>query len=161
MSAEKLISTMEKLLKLHISLYEIAEKKTEIVKIGDIDALNQILKDEQAHLAGINLMENERQKFTDALVPKIVKPTITDCLKVMDQASSERLGKLREELQSIISQIQQRNDLNQQLIYQAIQFVNFSLNLMRPQPANFNYGPAVGKNNPQRQQYLGMFNSKA
>jgi flagellar biosynthesis/type III secretory pathway chaperone len=160
MSAERLISTMEKLLKLHKSLYEIAQRKTETVKIGDIDALNQILKDEQAHLAAINLMENERQKFTAALVPKIVNPTITDCLNVMDQASSERLCKLREELQSIISQIQQRNDLNQQLIYQSLKFVNFSLYLMRPQPANFNYGPDVGKSYPQRQ-YSGLFNSKA
>jgi flagellar biosynthesis/type III secretory pathway chaperone len=160
MSAEKLISTMEKLLKLHKSLYEISQKKTETVKIGDIDALNQILKDEQAHLAAINLIENERQKFTVALVPKKVKPTITDCLNVMGQESSERIGKLREELQSIISQIQQRNDLNQQLIYQSLQFVNFSLNLMRPQPENFNYGPDAGKSNPQGQ-YSGLFNSKA
>jgi hypothetical protein len=45
----------------------------------------------------------------------------------------------------VISQIRQRNDLNQEMIYQSLQFVNLSLNLVAPQPEDFNYGPQAGQ----------------
>lgn len=145
MSAEVLISTMEKLLKLHKSLYEISQKKTETVKIGDIDALNQILKYEQAHLTAINLLENERQKFTSSLVPRTEKPTIDDCLAVVDESTRQALDRLRSELKKTITEIQQRNELNQQMLFQSLQFVNLSINLIAPQPEDYNYGPQAGQ----------------
>jgi flagellar biosynthesis/type III secretory pathway chaperone len=156
MSAEKLISTMEELLKLHIILYEIAEKKTEIVKIGDIDALNQILKDEQAHLAAINRLEKERQNFTSSLVPRTEKPTIEDCLDMVDDSTRQALDHLRSELKNTITQIQQLNELNQQMLYQSLQFVNLSLNLIAPQQEDYNYGPQAGQANSP-----GLLNLKA
>jgi flagellar biosynthesis/type III secretory pathway chaperone len=160
MSAERLISTMEKLLKLHKSLYEIAQKKTEIVKVGDIEALNQTLKDEQTHVAAISHFENDRQKIAAALVPTIEKPTIEDCLTVLDDGPCEALNHLRSELLDVIALIKQRNELNQKMIYQSLQFVNFSLNLIIPQRKELNYGPKVGKTNPPGH-FSGIFNSKA
>jgi flagellar biosynthesis/type III secretory pathway chaperone len=157
MSAEKLIATMDKLLKLHKSLYEIAQKKTEIVKIGDIEALNQTLKDEQSHIAAISKLESDRQKMAADLVPGTEKPTIEDCLSRVDGNTCEILTHLRTELQQVIAQMKQRNELNQQMLLQSLQFVNFSLNVMRPQAANFTYGPNAGKSN----QYASLFNSKA
>jgi flagellar biosynthesis/type III secretory pathway chaperone len=147
---------MEKLLKLHKSLYELAQKKTDIVKNNDIDALNQLLKDEQAHLAAINNLEKDRQKNAAALVPWTEKPTIEDCLNVVDGVSIEALNRLRTELLDVISQIQQRNDLNQQMIYQSLQFVNLSLSLVAPQPEEINYGPQAGQTNQP-----GLMNLKA
>ena len=136
---------MEKLLKLHKSLYELAQKKTDIVKNADMDALNQTLKDEQAHIAAINILENDRQKIARALVPGTEKPTMDDCLNMVDDDSREALDHLRTELVDVISQIRQRNDLNQEMIYQSLQFVNLSLNLVAPQPEDFNYGPEKGQ----------------
>src|SRR5690242_7605706 len=139
MSAERLISTMERLLKLHNSLYEIAQKKTEIVKKGDIDALNQTLKNEQAHLAAINHLENERKKIASTMVPGTETPTVEDCLAAIEGPSGKRLELLRGEMLDIISQLRKRNDLNQQLIYQSLQFVNLSLSLLTPQQDEYNY----------------------
>jgi flagellar biosynthesis/type III secretory pathway chaperone len=156
MSAEKLISTMEKLLKLHKSLYEIAQKKTEIVKIGDIDALNQTLKDEQACIAAINNLENERKRIAAIMIPGTEKPTIVDCLSAMEGSSLKRLEQVRTELLDVLSQLRQRNELNQQLIYQSLQFVNLSLSLLTPQQDEFNYGPAAEQSNRP-----GLFNFKA
>lgn len=156
MSAEKLISTMEKLLKLHKSLYEIALRKTEIVKIGDMDALNQSLKDEQTHIEAINQLENGRKMIAASFAPGIDKPTIDDCLKRINGTEHERLSRLRYELLDMIEQIQQRNNLNQQLIYQSLQFVNLSLSLVLPQQDDFNYGPASDQVNRS-----GLLNFKA
>lgn len=159
MSAEKLIITMEKLLKLHQSLYELSVKKTEIVKNGDIDALNQSLKDEQAHVAAIKKFENERQTLAAAMIPGKEHPSLADCLEVMEGLDKDRLGELRSEMMELLIQIQKRNELNQKLVYQSLQYVNFSLNLIRPRTENMNYGPNAGKTNHPGQA-AGLFNSK-
>lgn len=160
MSEEKLITTMEKILKLHRSLFELARMKTEIVKKGDINALNQLIKDEQAHIAAINKFEKERQKLAGDMVPSVDKPSVADCLKACHHPGKETLGRLRTELLDLISQIQQRNELNQQMLYQSLQFVNFSINLIAPQPESINYGPKAGKVK-QSGYSTALFNSKA
>lgn len=160
MSAEKLINIMEKLLKLHKSLYELALKKTDIVKNGDINALNQSLKDEQVHIAAINKLEKERQMIAAAMIPGVEQPTLIHCINVLEETDQIKLGDLRSELFKLIEQIQQRNELNQQMIYQSLQFVNFSLNLILPQQGNINYGPNGGVTNTNSLS-KGLFNSKA
>lgn len=156
MSVEKLVGAMDKLLKLHQSLYKLSIKKTDIVKKGDMSALNQILMDEQSHIAAITKFENERQKYAEAILPNMKTPTISDCLNVIDDENKKTLEQLRTELFEIVLLIKEKNDLNQQLIYQSLQFVNLSLSLVAPQPENYNYGPSAGKPNTS-----GMFNSKA
>ena len=120
-----------------------------------MDALNQILKDEQTHIAAISKFENERKKYTAALLPNMEKPTISDCLNIIDEENKHILERLRTEIFETVLQIKEKNDLNQQLIYQSLQFVNLTLSLVAPQPENYNYGPSAGKPNTS-----GLFNSK-
>ncbi len=51
MSSQLLMEVLQKLYKLHSSLYEIAVKKTDIIKNGDIESLNGIMKEEQCACA--------------------------------------------------------------------------------------------------------------
>ncbi|HBJ01524.1 MAG TPA: flagellar protein FlgN, partial [Lysinibacillus sp.] len=60
MSVEAINSTLTMLERMHKSLLELALKKTEIIKAGDIEALDQLLKDEQAHVAAIEKLEQQR-----------------------------------------------------------------------------------------------------
>ncbi|WML46885.1 flagellar protein FlgN [Neobacillus sp. PS3-34] len=160
MDSLKLLAAMGKLLKLHRSLRELADKKTDIVKKGDMDALTQLLKEEQAHITAISKLESERQNLAAAIVPAVDKPSVSDCLTVLHGEEKIMLEQMRSELVEIVFQIQQKNELNQQLIYQSLQFVNLSLDLIAPQPEEFNYGPPAGRvNEPGRSP--GMFNSKA
>jgi flagellar biosynthesis/type III secretory pathway chaperone len=158
MSTKNLISVMEKLLKLHQSLYELSAKKTDIVIKGDLDALNQIIKDEQAHISAISKLEGERQKVAGEILPGTEKPTISDCMEAADGAEKEALGQLRTELMEIVSKIKDQNEVNQQMIHQALQFVQGTMNLVTPQQVEFNYGPQAGKTSGQTS---GLFNSKA
>jgi flagellar biosynthesis/type III secretory pathway chaperone len=158
MSTENLISIMEKLLKLHQSLYELSAKKTDIVIKGDMDALNQILRDEQAHITAINQFESERQKCAEVILPGMDKPTISECIEAVDGAEKDTLIQLRTDLLEIVSKIREKNELNQQMIHQSLQFVHLTMNLVAPQPMDFNYGPHAGKTiGPSP----GLFNSKA
>lgn len=160
MSVEKLIVTMERLVKLHRNLLELSNKKTDIVIKGDMKALNQILKDEQALLAAMNQFENERQKIAGTIVTELNQPTISDCIKVVDETSKNTLEQLRNELLELASQLKQKNELNQQLIFQSLHFVNFSLSLFFPQREEFNYSPGAGKGKEPGYS-PSLFNSKA
>src|SRR4051794_37526123 len=123
MDSEKLITVMEKLLKLHRSLLDLSERKTAVVTKGDMDALNKLLKDEQAHVAAISKLDNDRQKMASELVPGTDKPTINDCIGVFVCEQKGKLEELRSELTDTINMIQEKNELNQQLVYQSLQFV--------------------------------------
>lgn len=158
MSAEALTAAMEKLLKLHKSLYELAVKKTDIIKTGDMDALNQMLKDEQAHIAAIGRLDKEREKAANSIAPMLESPTVSDCLNILTQSDRLKLEAITEELAELVYELKEQNFLNQQLVHQSLQFVNVSMNLLRPQPENMNYGPPARKKSEKMNP--GIFNSK-
>lgn len=160
MHEKQLLALMGKMVKLHKSLYELSEEKTDIIKKGDINGLNQILKDEQAHVAAISKLESERQKIASALLPAQDKPNLSDCLNVMEGEEKTELEQKRFELMELVLRIQEKNDLNQQLIYQSLQFVNLSLNLVAPKQDDFNYGPFSGSPTIQAKP-ASTFSSKA
>lgn len=158
MSAESLTAAMEKLLKLHKSLYELAVKKTDIIKTGDMDALNQMLKDEQTHIAAIGRLENEREKAAKSIAPMLESPTVSDCLNILTQPDRFKLEVITKELAELVYELKEQNFLNQQLVHHSLQFVNVSMNLLRPQPETMNYGPPAKKNSEKMNP--GIFNSK-
>lgn len=158
MSAEALTVSMEKLLKLHKSLYELAVEKTDIIKTGDMDALNGMLKDEQAHIAAISRLDKEREKAANSIAPMLESPTISACLNLLTQPDRLRLEAITEELAELVYELKEQNFLNQQLVHQSLQFVNVSMNLLRPQPENMNYGPPARKKSEKMNP--GIFNSK-
>lgn len=160
MSSEVLISSMEKLIKLHKSLYELAVRKTDIVAQGDLDALNQLVADENKHVSAINKIEKERSSIVAEIVPNIENATITDCLEQMSEQDKLQIQKSRDELLNILAELKNRNTLNQQLIRQSLQFVNMNISLLIPQPENFNYGPPANTTKKAGAQH-GLFNSKA
>lgn len=160
MSAETLITSIENLLTLHQSLFELAVKKTDIIKNGDMDALNQILNDEQTHISAIERMEKTRQKAAQDLAPHITQPKVSDCFDSLSAFEQNRLTKLTDDLIQLVHDLKEQNHLNQQLIHHSLQFVNVSMNLLRPQPENMNYGPPINNNKPSDNRTQGIFNSK-
>jgi flagellar biosynthesis/type III secretory pathway chaperone len=160
MSVESLISIMNKLIKLHKSLYELSVKKTDIVKKGDMDDLNLLLKDEQAHMAAINKVEQERLAEAKSILPIADNPSLLEIANLANPAEKDLLFEKKKKLLKLINEIKDRNELNQQLIHQSLQFINFSKSLVVPQEREINYGPTAGKKT-QPGQTPGMFNSKA
>lgn len=159
MSTIELLASTEKLLKLHTSLYDLALKKTDIIKKGDMDALNQMLKDEQSHISAIEQMERKRQLAAKALIQHMERPAVNDCLTVLRGDERDKFSQTIEELSNIIHLLKEQNYLNQQLIHHSMQFVQFSMGLLRPQSAEINYKPPA-KKSPEHSS-LGIFNSKA
>ncbi|WP_409302839.1 flagellar protein FlgN [Peribacillus sp. SCS-155] len=162
MSAEHIKTALEMLIKLHKSLNSLAAKKTDIIKKGDTGALNQLLIDEQKHIKAIEMTERDRQTAVEAFLQNkgraIGPATITTVIELSSTSHAEDLDRLKEELIEEAAQLKEQNQLNQQLVYQSLQFINLSLDMLRPQSQTFNYGKPAGQ---KRQPSNSMFDSRA
>jgi flagellar biosynthesis/type III secretory pathway chaperone len=151
MSIVPIIQTLDNLEKLHRSLLDLAYKKTEFVKTGDMDSLDQLLKDEQAHVAAISQLEQQRQLVvTDYLRAKGIAPSDNPTVvQVMEAAESptdqEQLKTARNRLLLTVNQLKYQNDLNQKLTYQSLQYVNLTLDMLKPRPDQINYSRTDAK----------------
>jgi flagellar biosynthesis/type III secretory pathway chaperone len=145
MSAEQLVTVMERLLDLHKDLLDKANQKTTIIEKGDIDALNTLIKEEQKLLPTINKFEQVRQQVVRSyLTPFHVEEenfTISTCLQYIDEPNKGKLTVLREELLGVAQTLQKQNELNSQLVKQSLQFIHMSLDMFYPKTPEFNYGP--------------------
>ena len=159
-----LVTTLEKLYKLHKSLYDLSVQKTDVIKKGDMNELDQMLKEEQKHLAAINTIEIERQQqsvlyLQSQGIQSVDAPTISQCIEHSLDDDREELLTWQQKLVSIIDELKNRNELNQKLVYQSLQFVNMNLSMMQPQPDQSTYTRPNGeKNSPSGRS---MFDSKA
>lgn len=145
MSIDPLLIILDKLEKMHKSLLKLAYHKTELIKVGDMEGLDQMLKSEQSHVAAISQLEQQRQKVvTDYLGAKEIalsgQATVADVMGAADTPQEkDKLDEVRKRLLLTIKTLKKQNDLNQKLIFQSLQFVNMTLDLLRPQPEQINY----------------------
>ncbi|WP_339251378.1 flagellar protein FlgN [Sporosarcina sp. FSL W8-0480] len=144
MTTDTILSILDNLEKLHKSLLRIANEKSELIKNGDIKGIDQLLIDEQAHLAAIVQMDQSRQKAVSTYlegkgIAAPMNPTITDLIEATPVPESEQLTEARDRLLHAIHELKWQNDLNQKLTYQSLQFVNLSLDMVRPRTESVTY----------------------
>ena len=165
MSTTTILATLGSLEKLHKSLLKLAYDKTALIKNGDMEALDQLIKDEQAHLAAISQMDVKRQvDVAEYLtnqgrsVPQ--NPTVADIIQAAPEAEKNTLEEARDRLLHAIHDLKWQNDLNQKLTYQSLQFVNLSLDMVRPRPESVNYSKTEIKGQAQSKEQT-TFDSQA
>ncbi|GER68388.1 MULTISPECIES: flagellar protein FlgN [Heyndrickxia] len=141
MSAEKLIACLEKLEKLHNSLFKLACEKTEVIKNQDMERLQKMVNEEQTHIRAISALEKEREKCARAFTGSDHPVTVTECIAAASGEERTQLEALRKRLINAVDKLKRQNDLNQMLIYQALQFVNLTLDLIYPKTQPATYAP--------------------
>ncbi|WP_062237760.1 flagellar protein FlgN [Fictibacillus sp. FJAT-27399] len=152
MALKDMKSLLNKLLDVHRELNSIAEQKTTILKTGDVKALDALMLKENEHVKTLMELE-EMRNGTSAL-------TMSELIEQAVPSEKEQLEALQYELSKEYMLLKERNELNQQLIHQSLQFVNMSLNMFMPEPEKVTYS------RPQAKEYAGagsfsLFDSKA
>jgi len=158
--SEPLIAVLEKLYKLHESLYKLSLEKTTIIKENNMEDLQRILKDEQTHIAAINTLEVERQRLSNQFLHTDKDLTISDCIKAAPHEWKEKLSSLQSKIKDIIVKLKEQNELNQSLIYLSLQYVNMTLDMVQPKPESYTYGRPNQPKTPQKPSFT-AFDSKA
>lgn len=158
--SEPLIAILEKLYKLHESLYKLSQEKTTIIKANDMASLQLVLKDEQTHIAAINTIEMERQKLAKQFMQTNKDVTISDCINATESPElKEKLSTLQTDIINIVDKLKEQNELNQSLIYLSLQYVNMTLDMIQPKPESFTYGKPNQQRTPKPS--FTAFDSKA
>ncbi|WP_042350841.1 flagellar protein FlgN [Bacillus massiliigorillae] len=162
MTAAAIMKQIDQLIKLHKSLLKLAEQKTEAITHNNIQALEKLLNEEQMHVKAINQVENQRQKEVVEFGRKhssATSLTMSDIIASIEGSEKEQLILQREELVQLSTELKNKNNLNQQLIFNSLQYINLTLDMLRPQDMVYNYDkPAQAS---QQTLKKGMFDSQA
>lgn len=159
MSAQKIIQALQQLVQLHQEMRQIASEKTEMIKAKDTDGLSSLLVKEQKQIQLIAKVENQRGYAVREFLVAFNKTeaTLQEVIELADHPEAEALENLKQELIQEIDRLKDLNKLNQDLLVQSLQFINLSLDLMRP-PENYNYDK---ENKEPAPKSMSMFDSKA
>ncbi|GIP65200.1 hypothetical protein J32TS6_37550 [Virgibacillus pantothenticus] len=162
MSLQSILDLLERLLHLHMELIELAKKKTEVVKTGDVDTLSSILAAERKQIRKIEKAEKERQHKMAAWFAanqcQDQDHTVTTLLSLVKSGEEkEKLVELTTLLTKSMTELKQQEQLNYMLIQQSLQFVQFSLNVMNPSIQSVNYGTTENQTRSVKQS---LFDSK-
>lgn len=156
MTFAELISLLEKQVKLHKSLYQLALKKTEALKKHDVETLTALMKDEQKHILAIQQLEHNRMNMMRQW-GKGDDFTMTHCIEMAAEPERSTLSHLYDQLAKLLVHIKQANELNQQLTEQSLQFIYLTLDMIAPQTQPITYS----KNTYEEPLDRSMFESKA
>lgn len=162
MSLEKMIRSLEKLIEHQEGLNNVAVEKTDIIIKNDLEALQTILKQENKHIQIIQKLEAEIFKLSKEILGENgtveANPTLSAVIECVPDEQRECLHELKERLAVKVLTLQQRNQMNQDLLEQSLQFINLSLDLLIPDMDSFNYNPTV---QDEQKETHSIFDSKA
>ena len=164
MPAQLIIQTQETLIDLHKELNQLAREKTDVIKAEEIKQLGRLLVQEKRLVAEIEKQEQLRKVYVQAFLLDNELFNETASLSVCIQHASESeqpvLTQLRSDLWNELTRLKEQNELNQQLIYQSLQFVNLNLSLLLPEDASYTYERPQDAEGT-RKQSQSLFDSKA
>ncbi|WP_117148967.1 MULTISPECIES: flagellar protein FlgN [Paraliobacillus] len=165
MSMQEINASLQQLLELHQSLYSISKSKTDVLKDGDTDELQQLLKKEKKHVQAVNQIEKRRLEQVSAWATSnqldLEEPNVTSLLEVVeDTTEKQQLEDITTQLAEVLVNLKQQEQLNQQLTHQSLQFVQLSMNMIAPTIQSFNYGNQ-NKLNSDKETKRSVFDSKA
>lgn len=138
-------------LDLYKEIESIADKKTDILVDGDIDLLQEITKIEQDIIVKLGKLEDERvnliEELSEDLKIDIDKITAKYLIEhISDTKSKKRLSNIYDKMKQVLIKIDDKNKTNANLIESALEYINFSIDLLTDVGSNeTNYG-ANGQN---------------
>ena len=132
--ADRLAEVLEQEAALYQDASDISAKKTDIIVRGKIEELDSLVKAEQAIIIKIGKLEEEREEIVRALSSELALNlegvTLSDINERLGAGSYTRLHNCQKSLADTIGGLKNSNDTNAQLIQNALDYVNFSVNIL-------------------------------
>jgi flagellar biosynthesis/type III secretory pathway chaperone len=157
---EDLLNVLDEEVSQHKRLLEIAKSKTEVIIRDDITGLHAITDNEQDIVGGIMRLEKSREEIVNDIAIVINKDanelTISKIAELLpdNQDGKHRLRELQLELVSIITQLQKINNMNKDLLSEAAQMVDYTINYIQscnqgPETAGYTKQTIYGETKPR------------
>lgn len=130
---EQLIRTLKGEQEIYNEVAALAEKKKQIIIDGNLKELEQITKREQEIVGILIKLENLRSQTAEELAVEsgIASPgTLRDLIPYLPQESQAEVMTLQDHLKGSIKAVHEWNELNEKLLQQSLEIVEFNLNLI-------------------------------
>jgi len=140
MTINQIAEILERFIEIHTMLIELAKEKTPVLVSNQIEGLNAILSKERKLVSELNALDAKRVQLTgDYLIARGYVPdprvNISDLIRLTFKADEKlMLQALQERLLNSIAELRLANELNQQLIEQSLEFIDYSLDLLIEPP---------------------------
>lgn len=133
---QQLVAKLDQMNDCHIQMIELGERKKQAVIKNDINSLIAVMNKESKLAKHIEIEEEKREEIVHAfLLERGIKSKLRlNVLElsrlVFDPEEKQELLEARFKLSATLEKLQQLNDLNKQLIEQAMDYVEFSLEML-------------------------------
>lgn len=130
----QLLTVMEEQLKVMSDLTALSKKKSQILVDGQMDQLDILLRGEQALIYQMGRLEERRFQLQLELAGQLdihaSQLTLDHLLKSITSEHQDRCKKIAEQYTGVARDLNQSNQLNAELIQQAMAYVDFSLQFL-------------------------------
>ncbi|MBO4807580.1 MAG: flagellar protein FlgN [Lachnospiraceae bacterium] len=148
---ENLIDVLEKECSEYEGLLTLSQNKTPVIVSGDLENLQKITDEEQDVVIQVNRLEKKRDvcmnDIASVLNKDVQKMNLSSLITMMDNRPDEQrqLADVHDKLKNLTEQLKRANAQNEGLIENALELVQFDLNLLQayrtaPETANYNKG---------------------
>ncbi|MDL4839217.1 flagellar protein FlgN [Aquibacillus rhizosphaerae] len=165
MSVQPIVEILTNMTQLHESLLTISKSKTDALKKGNMELLQDLLVQERKHAKAINQLEEKRIEMIGVWSEAQGLDATTTTVSVMldnhlQGSEKDSLEKVTTKLAQMLVQLKQQEQLNKDLTKQSLQFIQLSLDMIAPTIKNINYGNQAQKRADQGTK-RSVFDSKA
>ncbi|WP_312668447.1 flagellar protein FlgN [Tissierella praeacuta] len=136
--AEELILVLEKEMNVLVELKELSFKKTDIIVDNLINDLEELTRKEEILINKIGILEEEREKLLDTWGLAINTPISSIVEKLPED--NEELIAITDKMHNIVEELSFRNKLNNDIIKENLDWIDFNMNLITSAHMEPGYG---------------------
>ncbi|MNO64070.1 FlgN protein [compost metagenome] len=136
MTLTPLLETLDRLDEAHVYMLDLADFKKQIIKENKVEDLIKILNKESKQLKLIEELEEERGQAAYAFLQGVgirsnLNLNLTELSRlVFDLEEKQKLLDIQKKLSGTLQRLKEANTLNQQLLQQALSYIDFSIESM-------------------------------
>lgn len=142
---EELEEILNKELEILVELKDISFKKTDIIISNNVQELEETSRIEEVLVNQMALLEEERERFLDTW--GVAKDTSISFVIEKFPEDNKVLINIKEEMKNVMEELSDRNKINNDLLMENLDWIDFNINLITSNPTSPNYGKKEIKEN--------------
>ncbi len=136
---DKFCEILNEQLSLHEKLLSLSQEKKTILIKGSLPDLERIIKEEHKLIQEVKYLERDRlamvKQLAEALKISADRITISFLTEVMqDEASKERLQRIKGNLEEVVKELTEVNQLNAKLLEQSLEYIHATMDAITADP---------------------------
>jgi len=142
---EQLLALMAELLALHQQILDLGRRKKDVLVLAKPADLEKVVKQEELLLIKVGRLDAARKEVIKNLVSQYAvddQPLkLGKLIKFAPDAMAAQLKKNSQDFETVLSLLKSQNELNTKLIQQALNLVNYNINLLAHSSVGPTYAP--------------------